>query len=456
MRRRLAIALVALALVVPIGAAVSADTASGTLASVGSDIDLLIQDFCARKPTHPRCASPSPVASPTASPTTQPSPTATPTALPTRTPAPPTPTPTAVPTPAPTASVAPSAASACTRTFTGDSTGAVDVTSSLSAFIGSGSNATSCLVPGGTYKITGQLHIDGDAGTRSAITLDGQGARILQTTRSTSPIVLIDHGATGVLFRNLTIQGSNPQPGIWSLTYEHNHGIQFGGMLSGGADHVTIKSVGGDGFYLGGSYVGSGFRYEENVAIRDSVVDGNGRMGVAFTDGANHTTIERTAFRNIAYYAFDFEANGHIFNGLPAGSIGALIRNNVIGPIPFGRNPAIAGQATGYVLAITGSSGGGPAEDITFSGNRVDDPTWGELRVGIFNNGGSRKNIAITNNVATHRFASTSTYGSVVVKASGVVGFTATGNTQPLSAGTTFVTCSSCSGTVTLSPNATA
>jgi hypothetical protein len=367
-----------------------------------------------------------------------------PTASPSATPVPtPVPTQTLAPTPVPTAN--PTPASACARTFTGDATGATDVTSSLSAFIGGGSNTTSCLKPNGTYKITGQVHVDGDAGTRSAITIDGQGATIKQTTRSTSPIVLVDHGATGVLFKNLTIEGSNPQPGIWSITYEHNHGIQFGGMLSGGADHVTIKNVGGDGFYLSGSYVPSGFQFEENVKISNSVVDGNGRMGVAFTDGANHTTIETTTFTNIAYYAFDFEANGHIFNGLPAGSIGAIIRNNTISLIPFGRNPTISGQATGYVLAVTGTSGGGPAEDISFTGNTMTDPTWGELRIGVFNNGGSRKNISITNNKGVHRFTANGTYGSTLIKASGVTGLTVTGNTQPISSGTTFASCSSCS-----------
>jgi hypothetical protein len=453
MTRRFIGLLVALALLVPVGgAAVTAGPAADALSKIESDVALLINDYCARNPTSTRCPSPSPSPSVSPSPTVSVSPSAS--ASP-----PPTPTPTAVPvTPTPSipATPAPTPASACTRTFGGDATGATDVTTALTAFLNGGSNATSCLAPAGTYKITGQIHIDGDAGTRSAITVDGQGATDLPVEPSYgSPIILVDHGATGVLFRNVTIKGSNPQPGIWNLTYEHNHGIQFGGMLSGGADHVTIKSVGGDGFYLGGSYVGSGFRYEENVAIRDSVVDGNGRMGVAFTDGANHTTVERSTFRNIAYYAFDFEANGHVFNGLPAGSIGAMIRNNVIGPIPFGRNPTIAGQATGYVLAITGSSGGGPAEDITFTGNRVDDPTWGELRVGVFNNGGSRRNIAITNNVATHRFASNSTYGSVVIKATGVTDFTATGNAQPLSAGTTLVTCSSCAGTIVTAPNTT-
>jgi hypothetical protein len=244
-----------------------------------------------------------------------------------------------------------------------------------------------------------------------------------------------------VLFRNVTIKGSNPQPGIWSLTYEHNHGIQFGGMLSGGADHVTIRNVGGDGFYLAGSFVGSGFRFEDSVSVRNSVVDGTGRMGVAFT--------------RVAYYTFDFEANGHIFNGVAAGTIGATLSNNTIGAIPFGRNPAITGQPTGYAFVITGSSGGGPAENVTFTGNTMTDPTWGELRVGIFNNGGTRKNIAITNNSGVHRFAASSTYGSTLMKISGVNGLTVTGNTQPISAGTTLVTCSGCSGTVTLSPNAT-
>jgi hypothetical protein len=374
-------------------------------------LTILWQDFCDRHPENAKCAVP---------------------------------TPTPVPPPA-----------TCNRTFTGDATGVTDVTASLNTFLNGGSNATSCLKAGGTYRITGQLHIDGNGGTRSTITVDGQGATIFQSVRATTPIVLVDHGSTGVLFRNVTIKGSNPQPGIWSLTYEHNHGIQFGGMLSGGADHVTIRNVGGDGFYLAGSFVGSGFRFEDSVSVRNSVVDGTGRMGVAFTDGANHMTVDHTTFTHVAYYTFDFEANGHIFNGLAAGTIGATLSNNTIGAIPFGRNPTIAGQPTGYAFVITGSSGGGPAENITFTGNTMTDPTWGELRVGIFNNGGTRKSIAITNNSGVHRFASSSTYGSTLMKISGVNGLTVTGNTQPISAGTALVTCSGCSGTVTLSPNAT-
>jgi hypothetical protein len=331
-------------------------------------------------------------------PSPTPTPTSTPTAAPSATPKP-TPAPTA--TPAPSTTPAPTVAT-CTRTFSGDATGTTDVTAALATFLNGGSGAASCLKPGGTYKISGQLHLQGVTNA----TVDGQGATIRQTTRATNEIVLVDYGSTAVTLRNLTIVGANPSPGLWNLTYEHNHGIRLGGVRNSEVANVTIRNVGGDGFYLAGAYQpGGAFRFDDTIRVHDSTVEGTGRMGVAVTDGANNLTIDHNTFAHVAYYTLDFEANGHVFAGVAAGSI---------------------------------NTRGGPAEGITVSRNTIAGRSFD---VGVYNNGGTRKAITVSDNRSDTRVA-----GPAMTFA-GVAGLTVTGNVQPLSSGS-LVSTSGCTNVV--------
>jgi hypothetical protein len=178
-------------------------------------------------------------------------------------------------------------------------------------------------------------------------------------------------------------------------------------------------------------------------------------MGIAATDGANNVHVDHCSFDHIGYYTCDIEPNGHVFNGVAAGATGFKFNDNTIGTIPFGRNtqpgtpPGISGQATGHVFVITGASGGGPGDDVEIARNVMSDPNWGYFSVGVYNNGGLRRNIRVIDDRGVRRMP-----GPQMVF-QGVNGLTVTGNTQPLSSGS-LVSDTGGSGTHVTSPNTTA
>jgi hypothetical protein len=159
-------------------------------------------------------------------------------------------------------------------------------------------------------------------------------------------------------------------------------------------------------------------------------------MGVAITDGANNLTIDHNTFARIAYYTLDFEANGHVFAGVAAGSINTRFTDNTLGPQPYSAGGS--GQPTGHAFVVTGTSGGGPAEGITVSRNTI---TGRSFDVGVYNNGGTRKAITVSDNRSDTRVV-----GPAMTFA-GVAGLTVTGNVQPLSSGA-LVSTSGCSNVV--------
>jgi hypothetical protein len=366
-------------------------------------------------------ATPTPVA-PTQQPTPPP---ATPTPVPaTPTPAPATPTPApATPTPAPTADGIPVPS-------TIDATGATDVTSALQSWLMKLPVGSTALLGGGTFKVS-QIHM----ANRGALTVEGGGATFVAASRSNAPILLIDHGGSDQVWRNLTIRGLNPNPGVWVYAYEANAGIAVGGAVRVEFDHVKIRNVGGDGLYLNGGYLANGsFRWADSISFHDSLIDGTGRMGLAITDGASDVTFTSNTLRHIAYYTFDIEPNGHVFNGVAAGAKNVRFSNNVLGPQPY--STGAAGQPTGHMFVITGSSGGGPASGITVSGNVISGRP---IDVGVYDNGGARLDIKVTNNRSD-----TSAAGPVMVF-QGVDGLVVTGNIQPLTSGSlaTYTNCTS-------------
>ena len=333
------------------------------------------------------------------------------------------------PTPSPTP------ASGCTRLVNVDATGATDVTSSLQAFIdNSPAGSVVCFSPGGTYKVNGQLHLV----NRSYLTFDGQGARLYQAVRGTSPIVLIDGGGNDLAFRNLTIEGSNPTPGLWNLTYEHNHAIQVGGAIRLDFDHVSVLNVGGDGLYLAAGTVNGTIRWADSIRFHHGLIDGVGRMGITITDGASNTVFDFNTFRRIGYYTFDIEPNGHVWNGVAAGAVNARFSDNLLGPQPYSNGGS--GQPTGHLFVVTGSSGGGPADGIEVSRNTVSGRP---VDIGVYNNGGLRRNIRVVNNWSDTRV------GGPVMTFAGVDTLAVTGNTQPLSS-SSLVSTSSCTSVTIL------
>jgi hypothetical protein len=322
------------------------------------------------------------------------------------------------------------AAASCTRHVNVDRSGRTDVTAELNRFIAnSRSGSKICFARNGRYKVNGTLHING----RSHLRLKGRGATIFQTQRSQQRIVLIDHGGTDIWLSNLTIRGANPRPGVWNRTYEHNHAIQVGGTTHLHLGNVRIRSVGGDGLYMGAGRTSGGVRWTASVRLHHSSIDGTGRSGVSIADGARQVSVDHTAFRRIAYYTFNIEPNGMVWNGNPAGARDVRFIRNRLSRQPFGtgRN----GQPDGYAFVVTGSSGGGPADDILVKRNRIAGKPF---RIGVFDNGGSRRNIRVVANRSNTRV------GGPVMHFGGVRTLVVTRNRQPLRNGK-LVSTSGCS-----------
>ena len=322
---------------------------------------------------------PTPIATTIPTPVVTPSPTSAPTSAPT-------PLPTAVPppvaTPAPTAAPPPAG---CSRVATANAAGATDATAGLMADINATpAGGTLCLTAGGTYLLYGQLHIV----NRNGLTIEGNGATIRRPSESAMPLVLIDQGGNDVTLRNFTLDGASSQPGVWRASLEAGHAIQLGGPIRVSLVSMILRNVTGDGLYIAGG--ASLFRPADGVTLTSSVIDGTGRNGVSITDGGNNVVIAGNVFRRIGYYTFDIEPNGHAELGLP-GAVNVDFVDNALGPQAYAYNPTVHG----FVFAVTGSSGGGPAIDIDYSRNVL---TGQPFRVGVYDNGGARQNIRVTYN----------------------------------------------------------
>ena len=312
------------------------------------------------------------------------------------------------------------AAATCTRHVNVDRSGRTDVTAELQRFINNSRNgAKICFARNGQYKVNGGLRLIG----RHDLVLRGRGATLFQSSRSRERIVQID-GGTRLSLLNLTIRGANPRPGVWSATYEHNHAIQVRGATHVHINNVRIRNVGGDGLYLAGGESGGRFRWAAAVRMHDSVVKGTGRSGLSITDGAKDVSVDHTAFRRIAFYTFNIEPNGIVRNGSALGARDVRIVRNRLSRQPFGtgRN----GQPDGYAFVVTGSSGGGPADDILVKRNRIAGK---QFRVGVFDNGGLRRNIRVVGNRSDKRVS------GPVMFFGGVRTLVVTNNRQPLSSG---------------------
>jgi hypothetical protein len=266
------------------------------------------------------------------------------------------------------------AAAACTRTFDADSTGLTDVTADLQAFVrASPAGSVICLAPGGQYRMDGQLHLD----ARDDLTIDGRGARLFATERSSKARILIDHGGSGITIRDIEIEGYWPEAGTADavvLAYQGNHGIAIGGAedVEIGPD-VVIRNVGGDGVYLTAGSVGGVQQWADGIHVHDSTIERNGRMGVAITDGARNVVVEHNDLDAIALYAFDIEPNAQVFDGVPAGAEHVRFSDNEVGR--YGLSPVLVP----WLFAGTGE---GPQSDVEVSRNVS---TAGPLRIGVWN-----------------------------------------------------------------------
>ena len=314
-----------------------------------------------------------------------------------------------------------------------DHSGRTDVTASLQRFINASRNgAVICFATNGRYKVNGTLKVH----DRANLVFEGRGATIFQTARSTTRIWYIDGRSHDIRIRHMTIKGANPRPGYWVGAYEHNHAIQIAGAVRVHLGYLRLINVGGDGVYLAGGYTSSGPRWASSVHLHHSVIDGTGRSGVSITDGAQNVVMDYNKFRHIAYYTFNIEPNGYVWNGAAVGARNVRFSHNVLANQPFGTGNG--NQPVGHVFVVTGSSGGGPADAVTINGNVIHGRPFD---IGVYNNGGLRRNIRVINNRSDTRAA------GPVMAFNGVRTLEVRGNHQPLSRGS-LVQHSGCTGVV--------
>jgi hypothetical protein len=232
-----------------------------------------------------------------------------------------------------------------------DPTGRADVTGSLQRFLASvPSGRVIRFRRGGRYRIEGTLFLRG----RHRVTIDGNGATVFARTpgppdRSQWWI----KGGSRIVFRNIRVQGANPNAGTGEDAYrrkrETQHGFRFEGVDGVELDHVQVHDVFGDFVYIGRTYSHIPSR---NIWIHDSVFSRNGRQGIAVT-AATNVIIERNRIDQTRRSTIDLEPNSrswHVSN--------VFVLNNTVG--------------TGRLLFIA-SHGGGPVDNVVIRGNRLID-----------------------------------------------------------------------------------
>ena len=100
------------------------------------------------------------------------------------------------------------------------------------------------------------------------------------------------------------------------------------------------------------------------MTIRNVLIDGTGRMGVAFTNGVRNALVSGSTVHNTGMYPFVIEPDGNVFNGEVAGADGITITGNAISRYTID----IISSWGPYLFAATGN---GPQNNVEFSNNAI-------------------------------------------------------------------------------------
>ncbi len=261
--------------------------------------------------------TPSPTPRPTATPSPTPSPTPRPTATPSPTPVPtpvPTPTPTVAPTPAPTVAPTPtptpvptSAPAGYAAVFSGDATGATDVTAALRSFLQSHNGQRVALATNGIYRVT-QLTF-----TASNLTVDFRGARLQAAQVGVHGILKIRSGSN-VTLNDPWIIGTGY---VWGDSTQWEHGIHVDGGSNITLNHPITRNTRGDGILTG--YDPGLTSTPTGVVINNPDIERAARNGIAPVAG--QVTIRGGRIAYAGLHGIDFEPN----DATEAGSIRAIV-----------------------------------------------------------------------------------------------------------------------------------
>lgn len=296
-------------------------------------------------PTPATYSGPRPVATPAPTRTPTPAPSLTPTPAPSQTPGPrPTSTAAATPSPTPLPTATPSVAPPCT-TFTGDPSGATDVSVELTAFLEQ-HTGTVCLASGATYRVTQVL-----AAGLTDIVLDGRGATIQGGDGLVTGIVRL-RAARHVLIRNLTVQGTSS---TFTTATQWGCGFYIDGGLDITLDHVRVRMTQGDGIYVG--YNSGSTTPAQAVRIIAPDLSRLGRNGVAPVAG--DVSVEGGTISHVGLFGVNFECN----TGLGCASI--------VGSVSGTSFSAVGEQWTGAIHYAVAAGGLTTAQKQSITVTRI-------------------------------------------------------------------------------------
>lgn len=259
------------------------------------------------RPTPPPTMSPTPAS--LGEPRPLPTPTATraPSPAPSLTPSPrPTSTAQATPSPTPLPTAAPSLAPPCT-TFTGDPSGATDVSVELTSFLEQ-HTGTVCLASGATYRVTQVLAV----GLYNLV-LDGRGATIQGGDDLVTGIVRL-RAAHHVVIRNLAVQGTSSS---FTMATQWGCGFYIDGGLDITLDHVRVRMTQGDGIYVG--YNSGSTAPAQAVRIIAPDLSRLGRNGVAPVAG--DVSVQGGTISHVGLFGVNFECNTSLGCASMVGSV---------------------------------------------------------------------------------------------------------------------------------------
>ena len=374
------------------GFATTSATTTGTLAA--TTFSVLLTPVATPDPTVAPTAipTPRPTTAPTVVPTVVPTaaPTATPTTAPTAAPTgAPAPTPTATltptatppPTPKPTATPAPATS---VVEFTGDATGATDVSAAITSFLNNNKGKTVGFKAGGTYHVDSRIQISGWTGT--ILGRDATFRRYATDAGRDSILRLI--GGSSVRIDNLNIRGPATLSNVtnwtsWSREDEHALFIDSGTNITvvGG----SFTNTWGDGIYIR-ERENSSYGVPNGIVLDGVVLDVNVRNGVSVTNGRN-ITLKNCKSSNSGLTGFDAEPNRttDVIDNIS-------IRGCEFRTFNAGHTPSASGN--GY--AIYASAGATYSSDVVIDGNWFDR---GAIYA-IAPSGTRNQRITITNNSA--------------------------------------------------------
>ncbi|MEW6223309.1 MAG: hypothetical protein AB1627_01640, partial [Chloroflexota bacterium] len=191
--------------------------------------------------------------------------------------------------------------------FSGDATGATDVTSALRSFLQSHNGQRVALATNGVYKVT-QLSF-----TASNLTVDFRGAR-LQGSQAGAHGILRIVSSTNVVLNDPRVHGTGY---VWADATQWEHGIHVDGGSGITLNHPITRDTRGDGIFTG--YDPGRTTPPTGVVINDPDVERAARNGIAPVGG--QVTIRGGHIAYVGLHGIDFEPN----DATEAGSIRGIV-----------------------------------------------------------------------------------------------------------------------------------